>query len=536
MVLMDIGGAVALILFGIRFLRKGLDRLAGARLHRWIETMQQRRSSALLAGLAFGTVAPSSTAQTLFALQLLNAGRIGVDRIVIFLLGANIGITVTVQLISFHLFDYYPLFLLFGLIGFQFGRAEIVRGVGQSLLGLGFIFLAMSITSVSARHLAGQADFETLLGIASHSLPALVAFAALATVLFQSSTATIGLTLALSDAGAATLPMIVAVVIGTNLGLGLTSLFAGWRTREGRQLAATNLVLKGLVAAGMLAGFDALVRIVAVLPGSPARHGADLHTAFNAIVALVGMPAAGLLSSWLRRLVTATPAAVPAGPIPTHLDPRALDHPAFALANASREILRQADEIRGMLTSCWEAYRRESTDLARQVRQVDDRVDELHGAVKQYLSQIPTEELNPRDNELRFGLLHFAGQLEAVGDIIDRDLCAQVLKHCEHPRPLPEADAADLAEMQRRVEHRLDMAISVLATRERSLARRFLREGEALKNWCIDVQRRHYQRINASDPVALQASTYFLDMFNALRRISGHLNSIGHTFAVGRSG
>jgi phosphate:Na+ symporter len=189
-----------------------------------------------------------------------------------------------------------------------------------------------------------------------------------------------------------------------------------------------------------------------------------------------------------------------------------------------------------MLAGCWTAYQQGSAELARQVRQRDDRVDEMNSAIKQYLSLIPAEELNPRDSELRFGLLHFASQLESIGDIIDRDLCAQVLKHSERPRPLPPEDAADVAEMQRRVARRLDMAISVLTTRERHLARQFLRDGETLKNWCIDVQKRHYQRINPNDSDALQLSTYFLDMFNALRRISGHLNSIGHTFAITRTG
>ena len=536
MVLMEIAGAIALILFGIRFLRKGLDRLAGDRMHHWVESMQQNRATALLAGFAFGSVAPSSTAQTLFSLQLLNAGRIAADRVVIFLLGANIGITITVQLISFRIFDYYSLFLILGLLGFQFGRVETIRGIGQSILGLGFIFLAMTLTSASARQLAGNADFETVLNVATHYRLALVLFAALATMLMQSSTASIGLTLALGEAGAVDLPMMVAVVIGTNLGLGLTSLVAGWRSWEGRRLALANLLLKCLVAGGMLLAFDPLVSTLAGFGGSLARHSANLHTAFNLIAALIGIAGAGLLSGWLERLIRPAPAAAPVGAASSHLDLRALEHPAFALANASREILRQADEIRAMLAGCWAAYQQGSAELARQVRLRDDRVDEMNSAIKQYLSLIPAEELNPRDSELRFGLLHFASQLESIGDIIDRDLCAQVLKHCERPKPLPPEDAADVAEMQRRVERRLDMAISVLTTRERHLARQFLRDGETLKNWCIDVQKRHYQRLNPNDSDALQFSTYFLDMFNALRRISGHLNSIGHTFAIARTG
>ncbi|HUL55253.1 MAG TPA: Na/Pi cotransporter family protein [Opitutaceae bacterium] len=535
MVFLDIAGAIALILFGIRFLRKGLDRFAGHRLHRWMGTMQQDRARALLTGFAFGSVAPSSTAQTLFALQLLNAGQLAADRIVVFLLGANIGITITVQLISFRFFDYYSLFLVFGLLGFQLGRTETVRGIGQSILGLGFIFLAMALTGTCARQLAGNADFETLMNVATHHRVALILFAALATMAMQSSTASIGLTLALGEAGAIDLSVVIAVVLGANLGLGLTSLVAGWRTWEGRRLAVTILVLKCVVVGVILLGFDPLVSGVGLLPGSLSRHGADLHTAFNLVVALVGIAGAGALAGWLGRLFKPAPAPTPAGAVPTHLDPRALEHPAFALANASRETLRLADEIRTMLVGCWDAYQQTSASLARQVRQRDDRVDELHGAIKQYLSQIPAEALNPRDSELRFGLLHFAGQLEAVGDIIDKDLCTQTLKHCERPTPLPPEDAADLAELQRRVARRLDMAISVLTARERNLARQFLHEGETLKNWCIDVQRRHYQRLNPNDGRALELSTYFLDMFNALRRISGHLNSIGHTVVLART-
>ncbi|HEY9249084.1 MAG TPA: Na/Pi symporter, partial [Rariglobus sp.] len=268
MVLIDIAGGVALILFGIRFLRKGLDRLAGERIHRWTATLQKRRGASLLAGLAFGTVAPSSTAQTLFTLQLLHAGRLAGDRLLLFLLGAGIGITATVQLISFHLFDYYAVLLVLGLIGFQYGRSETIRGAGQTLLGLGFVFLAMVLTGSAARMLTVDADFQTVMGVVSHYRLALVVFAALVTVLMQSSTASIGLVLALGEAGAVDLPVVVAVVIGTNLGLGFTSLIAGWGTLPGRRLTAANLLLKGAVAAAALAAFGPLLRLLETLPGS----------------------------------------------------------------------------------------------------------------------------------------------------------------------------------------------------------------------------------------------------------------------------
>jgi len=532
MVLIDIAGGVALILFGIRFLRKGLDRLAGECIHRWTATMQKRRSVALLAGLTFGTVAPSSTAQTLFTLQLLHAGRLAGDRLLIFLLGASIGITATVQLIAFHFFDYYAVLLIAGLIGFQYGRSEIVRGIGQTLLGLGFVFLAMTLTGQAARELTADADFQTLMGVVTHYRVALVVFAALVTVLMQSSTATIGLVLALGEAGAVGLPVVLAVVIGTNLGLGLTSLIAGWSTLAGRRLTFANLLIKGVVAAAMLAAFDPLLRLVETVPGSLVRHGADLHTGFNIVAAVIGLIFAGLLSGWLERVIKPAPLALNGGSVATHLDPRALESPVFALANASREILRLVDEIQSMFGGCWHAYLERSAEHARMVRKRDDRVDELHTTIKTYLSRIPSEALNPRDGELRFGLLHFTSQLEAVGDIIEKEWCSQVIKFAEHPLPLAPADQESLTELQRRVQHRLSVAASVLTTRDRDLAKEFLRDGEELKEWCITVQKQHYDRLRSNDPVVLEASGYFIDMFNTLRRISGHLNSIGHTFTL----
>ena len=531
MVLIDIAGGVALILFGIRFLRKGLDRLAGERMHRWTATMQKRRSAALLGGLAFGTVAPSSTAQTLFTLQLLHAGRLSGDRLLLFLLGAGIGITATVQLISFHLFDHYSVLLIVGLVCFQYGRSETLRGFGQTLLGLGFVFLAMVLMSASARALTADADFQTLLGVVTHYRLALVVFAAVVTILMQSSTASIGLALALGDAGAMGLPVVAAIVIGTNLGLGLTSLLAGWSTLAGRRLTLANLLLKVTVAVALLLAFDPLLHLMQSLPGSLTRHGADLHTGFNIIAAVLGLVFAGLLTRWLERIIKPVPQADAGVSVATHLDERALESPVFALANASREILRLMDEIQAMFTGCWRAYEQRSVEQARQVRERDDRVDALHTTIKNYLSRIPSDALNPRDSELRFGLLHFTGQLEAVGDIIEKEWCAQVIKYAAHPVPFAEADRVTLAELESRVRHRLSLAESVLTTRDRELAAEFLKEGEEIKEWCIAVQKKHYDGLRSANAETLAASEYFIDMLNTLRRISGQVNSIGHTFA-----
>jgi phosphate:Na+ symporter len=274
MALLNIAGGVALILFGIRFLRKGLERLFGQHLYEWIERAARRPWQAAAAGFAFGTVAPSSTAQTLVSLQLLRAGRLSPDSVLGFLLGANLGITITVQLIALRLFDYYAFFLVGGLVLFQGAKRENLRGAGQALLGLGFIFLAMEVTGRAAAVLAANPDFNTLLGVLVHYRVPVVIFAALLTLAMQSSTATLGLALALGGAGAAELDLLIPVVLGTNLGIGLTSLVAGIPTWEGRRLAAANLLLKSAVIVVILSAFPLAARLVEWGGGNLPREGA----------------------------------------------------------------------------------------------------------------------------------------------------------------------------------------------------------------------------------------------------------------------
>lgn len=532
MVLLNIAGGVALILFGIRFLRKGLDRLLGQGMHDWLARMASRPSKAAIAGFAFGTVAPSSTAQTLLSLQLLNAGKLSAESMLSFLLGANLGITVMVQLIAFRFFDYYAAFLVVGLLAFQFMKSENVRGFGQAVLGLGFIFLAMNLIGSAARALTDNPDFATILGVLVNHRVVLMVFAAALTFLTQSSTATIGLALALSEAGTVGLNLLLPVVLGANLGVGLTSLAAGWSTWAGRRLATANLVLKLAAIVTSLGFFPVVLANIAESPGSLSRQGANFHTVFNVVVVLVGVAFARPLGRFTQRAVKPNAAASAVPRVATHLDPAALANPVFALANATRETLRLADEVRGMLESGWRASRTLNAELARSVSRHDDRVDELNASIKLYLSRIAADPMLPRDRQLQFGLLNFSSQLEAIGDAIDKSICGPVLAHARDRVPTDAEDETALDVLYHKVLRRFDTAISVLAGRDRELARQFIREGDELKDWCIATQKDHYTRLAALDPTGIESSTRFIDALNVLRRISGQLNTIGHTFLL----
>jgi phosphate:Na+ symporter len=532
MAILNIASGVALILFGIRFLRKGLERLFGRAFYDWLERRAGKPWSAAIAGLLFGTVAPSSTAQTLIALQMMRAGKLSVDSVLGFLLGANLGITVTIQLIAFRIFAYYSVFIVAGLAGFLWSTREDVRGAGQTCLGLGFVFLAMDLTTQAARVLTANPDFMTVLGVLVHYRVLVLLFAAVLTLAMQSSTAVIGLALAIGATGAASHELILPVILGTNLGIGLSSLLAGLATPEGRRLAAANLLLKGAAILLVLVAFPQVESWVAASPGTLVRQSADFHSAFNLFVTVIGVILAIPIGKLMERVVRPVRVQVDGAVPSTHLDPAALQTPVFALANATRETLRSADAVKSMLQNAWRAFVTQDVQLAAQVQKQDDRIDELNSNIKAYLSQLPPETLTPDDLQLQFGLLNFSSQLESIADVVDKSLCGGVIAHApEKIRIVPE-DQAELDELEQKVLHRFDTAISLLATRDRALAERFLKESDELKEWCIAVQKRHYARLVAGNPQAMASSTRYLDVFNVLRRISGQLNTIGHTFVL----
>jgi phosphate:Na+ symporter len=330
----------------------------------------------------------------------------------------------------------------------------------------------------------------------------------------------------------AKLDFMLPVVLGTNLGIGLTSLLAGMSSPEGRRLAAANLLLKGSIIALCLGCFSAIESLVGISPGDIARQAANFHTAFNLLVTATGIVLAAPLGSLLQRAIK--PVLVTAGPgAPvTHLDPDALETPVFALANATRETLREADVVKSMLEDAWRAVTNQDPALAPMVQKRDDRIDELNANIKAYLSKIRVETLSPKDQQLQFGLLNFSSQLESIGDVLDKSLCGGVREHAHEKTQLTPIDQADLDELYRKLVRRFDAAISVLATRDRDLAVQFLKEGDKAKEWCIGVQKRHFSSLAAGDSQSFAASTRFLDTFNVLRRISGQLNTIGHTFTL----
>lgn len=523
-------GGVALILFGIRFLRKGLDRLFGHSLVGWLQKLTHRRWQAFLGGIMVSAIAPSSTTQSLLTLQLLREGRLRAVQALAVLLGVNVGLTITVQLLAFQIYSYFAVFLVVGLIGFQFLSREVFRGIGQVLLALGFIFLAMNLISAAAREASQYDDLRVMLEIFANHPFILVVAATLLTLLLQSSTASIGMALGLVQGGLGGMEILVPVIIGANVGIGATALIAGWGNLEARRMGMGNLILKGGVGLGMVFFLGAITAWVGDWPGGAMRQGANFHTLFNLTVAAVGLPVLGLVARLVEFMLPDAPASptTQRGPV-SCLNEHSLSNPSIALVAASRETMRLVDELRNMLERFWDAFRN-GADV-ESVRRMDDQMDGLSNEILAYLSRISEDSSTEEETRLEFVLVSFVNELETGGDLIEKGLCDHLVRYRDQKNRLSEAEVGALEKLYKTLQDRFDMAIGVLATRSEEMARRLVREKPAFDEAARDMQRRYFESWRSGNvQQAVEVWEFYFEMLNVFRRINSQLTGIAYGF------
>jgi phosphate:Na+ symporter len=424
--------------------------------------------------------------------------------------------------------------LIVGVFFYIFRKTETSRGIGLAVLGLAMVFLSMDIISGAVRVLAVDHDFQTVLGVIVNHPWWLFVFAAAITLSVQSSTATVGLVMAVAEGSGVNGALVIPSILGANLGIGFTCLMVGWPTIEGRRLGAAALVLRALIALSAMSAIGWLVPLLSSRQVAPIREAAEIHAAFNLLALAASILVGGLVGSVVRRAVAVDSSREVLLP-QTALDELALPTPSFALNNAARETLSMLEEVKRMVKDVWIGYETSDLPLVREVQARDARVDRYNTSIRNYLSRIPVEVLTPRDSHVQFGLLHFVSQLEDVADVVDKLLCRQIAKHIENPRAMLVDDIADLTTMHHKVLQRFDLAILIFTTRDRSYASSFTKASKEIEEWCIEAERRHYARVVATvDASGIKGSTYFLDILNAQRRIAGQINTIGHTFGLMR--
>jgi phosphate:Na+ symporter len=527
-------GGIALILHGAKVLREGLDRLLGARLGEFLKGSGDRVWRSLLTGLGLSLLAPSSTSVSMLSVEAVRTGQVTPRRMLTMMLGADLGLTLTVQLLSIKLDHASPVFLLLGVVLFQYAKAPITRGIGQVLLSFGFLFLGIGLIGSGAQKLGDSADLVELLNIAGRHPILLVTIAAAIAVMLQSSTATVGTLIGLSTGTVfhLTTHLAAAAVVGANVGVAITTLAIGWHHPQTRRLAVANLLAKSLVAVVVIGFLSRFVELLHASSPSLLRQVANSHTGFNLLKLIMILPLVGIistLSDWL----------IPAGnqpPIdeadPLYLGPQSLDTGNLALSQSMREILRVADIVRSMNDDVWRALRDNDAELARQVSQRDNKVDHLEGEIKKFLSKLASHSLDPDLSAERLRQLQYLSELESIGDLIDKNLCELVLKKIRKRMSFSNSAWADLDKLDRNISENLRLADAAFHTRDRDMAAKLLRHKDQIDRRVRSLRDSYLDHLGDTRDQAdsHDVISVLLDLMTNLRRVNSHASHVA--FAI----
>lgn len=521
--LLNIAGAVALLLWGVHMVQTGIQRAFGARLRGFLGRALRTRFTAFLAGAGVTALLQSSTATGLMVTGFAAGGLVDLIPALAVMLGANVGTTLIVQVLSFNVAAVAPALVLGGVLLFR--RADAGwRDFGRVLIGLGLVLMALfQLVGVLAPY-EDVPSLKLLLSLIS-SQPILdVALAAALTWAAHSSVAVVLVIMSLASKGTVSPEAAYALVLGANLGTAINPVLEGVTGPDpaARRLPLGNLVNRALGVAVALALLPYMDATLTRFEPNNARAVADFHTAFNIALAVIFFPIlpfyARLLARWLpSRIDSADPG------MPLYLDPNVRKIPVIALGDAAREALRMADVVEGMLAGLKDALEKASRRQITETRRMDDVLDKLNTAIKHYITGMAPEELVETDHDRLREILTFATNMEHAGDVIDKNLLGIAAKLVKRGLTFSPSGQADLLAMVDRLGVNVRTAASLFMTGDQRAARLLASEKEVFRTMEANATEAHFQRMRAGQVDTVETSTLHLDALRDLKTVNASL-------------
>lgn len=526
--LLNIAGGVALLLWAARMIRTGILRAYGGELRRLLARSTQNRLSAFAMGLGVTGILQSSTAAALILVSFAGSGLIAVAPGLAVMLGADVGSTLVVQLLSLDLSWFSPALLLAGVIAFTSSDRPLHRHLGRVAIGLGLMLLSLGLIVDASQTLRSSATLQALLAPLSADPILALLLAALLTWLTHSTVAMVLFFMSLVAAGAVPIQLGFALVLGANLGGGMVPMMLSLsQRREARRIPLGNLGFRAVGALVALAFLDLVAPHVAALGADPSRQIANFHTLFNLALAAVFLPLTGLAARLTSALLPESPETE--GKVaPRYLDSSVIDNPPVAIAGATREVMRMADSVEAMLGGVIEVFRRDDRELLDRLAKQDDDVDRLYEAIKLYLTKVSRNELSEEDSQLCVNLITFTTNLEHVGDIVDKNLLETAQKKIRKKLNFSKPGWRDIEKMHAQVLDQMQLAMGVFVSGDVATARRLLTEKEHFRMLEMDSRERHLDRLKSGQVESIETSSLHLDILRDLKRIHSHLTTVAY--------
>lgn len=526
--LMPLLAGVILLVWSIRFIRDQVLSTFGDRLRGVLRRYGQSLLLASGMGIAMAAALQSGAAASLIVTAFAERGFLSGGAAVAAVFGADLGSALMVQLLSLKSAAFAPLLLALGGAGALGFFRESMKPYGTIVLGFGLVLMSLALIGAALAGFGQEPLFVALLERIGSEPFIAVAVAAILTMILHSSVAMILSLAALAATGALTLDACLYLVVGANIGSSLIPLLlSGKSGAPTRRILAANLSARVAMAA--------VVALVPVLrpdllsfwSGSAARFVVEFHLLFNGLLALCGLPLARPLAALLEKIWPDS--ANDENRIRVqHLDDKALETPARALAGAAREALRVADRVERMLEAAMRYFKFHDRDSEVELKTLDDEVDFLQEEIKLYLARLGGHHLEDEDRARAFELILFTTNLEHAGDIIDKSLVPLARKQARLGARFSEEGWRDIKQMHGAVSAQLQLAMTLFFSRDLDQARQLVAAKDDIRERERRAMRAHLDRLERGTPETIATSALHLDILRDLKRISAHLTAIAY--------
>lgn len=534
-VLLSMAGGLGLFLFGMKLMSEGIEKAAGAKLRGILEFFTTNRFTGMLVGIVFTAVIQSSSACTVMVVSFVNSGLMNLYQAAGVILGANIGTTVTSQLVSFNLSEIAPVFLLGGVLSVMFVKNNMVKKIGEIVLGFGVLFMGLSGMSGA---MAGLKEDPAVVNLfASLTSPFLaVLLGTVVTAVIQSSSVTVSIILLMANQGLLGLPICMFIMLGCNIGACASAMLASLAGKKDARRAAMIHFLFNVVGTVIFY----LIFLVAVGPivelfsdisgGNPGRCVANAHTIIKIVQVILLFPFSGFLVRMTYLLVPGDDKKV--GYRDSfqlkYIGDKVVFNPATAVVEVIKEIERMAALASENLNRAMNALITLDEEDIGEVYEVEKNINFLNHAITNYLVKINQTTLPIEDLKSIGALFHVVNDIERIGDHAE-NVADSARQRKEKGTSFSKGAQKELGEMLDMVNKIVQYSVEMFATSKEEHMEDIIRLEDEIDEKERELQKLHVERLTRNECTP-EAGMLFSDIVSGLERVSDHATNIA--FAI----
>ena len=532
--ILTMAGGLGLFLFGMELMSDSIEKVAGARLRRILEIFTTNRFMGMIVGIIFTGIIQSSSACTVMVVSFVNSGLMNLYQAAGVILGANIGTTITSQLVSFNLSKIAPLILLVGVVVMMFTKKEKVRKVAEVVVGFGILFVGLSTMSQAMANMKNEPQVVNLLmSLKNPFLATLMGFAL--TAIIQSSSVTVSIVLLLANQDLLPLPITLYIILGCNIGACATAMLASMTGKKDAKRAALihllfNIIGTVIIYIALFVAGDQIVELIKSISADNGRFVANAHTLIKITQVILLFPFTGWLVKMTYLIVPGEDQKV--GYRESYqlkyIGDKVVFNPATAVVEVIKELERMASLAEENLNRAMNALITLDEEDIEEVYEVEKNINFLNHAITDYLVKINQTTLPIEDLNSLGALFHVVNDIERIGDHAE-NVADAARQRKEEGISISKEAQKELGDMLEMVNKIIRYAVEMFARSDESHMQEIVTLEDQVDEKERELQKKHVERLTKGE-CSPEAGMIFSDIVSGLERVADHATNIA--FAI----